>query len=92
MTEEPEVDWMSLIDAEMSRLKGLLRAVKKSDAKLRPALTQLVDYFVGKAPNLVMMRCDYCERDWVRDGHPEHDADCPIGIIQAALVGGNADD
>lgn len=81
------VDYMSLIDAEMSRLKGLLRLAKRSDEKLRPALTQLVDYFVGKTTNLVRMRCDYCEREWVRDGCPEHDATCPIGIVQAALEG-----
>jgi hypothetical protein len=78
---------MSLIDAEMSRLKGLLRVAKRSDEKLRPALTQVVDYFVSKTTNLVMMRCTYCEHEWVRDGRPEHDASCPIGIVQDGLAG-----
>lgn len=78
---------MSLIDAEMSRLKALLRRAERREAQLRPPLTRLADYFVGKSTqDLVMMRCDYCERDWVRDGDAEHDTDCPIGIIASVLA------
>ena len=83
---ETEVDYMSLIDAEMSRLKGLLRVAERDNAKLHPAAKRLAEFFVTRTTNLVMMRCDFCGAEWARDTPQIHDVDCPAGVVLAVLA------
>lgn len=46
---------------------------------------QLAEHFIIKTTNLVMMRCTYCEHEWVRDCSQEHDGDCPVADVFSAL-------
>lgn len=113
-----EDDPMSLIDAEVSRLKSEVRVLTRernsaaermriaedkaedfrqmaeNDAeefnrrqsvwlKKLASAKRLADHFISKTTNLVMMRCDFCEHEWVRDGKQEHDDDCPVGVVLA---------
>ena len=53
--------------------------------RLEVPAQRLADFFISKTINLVTMRCTMCEREWVRDSQQEHDGDCPVGLVCAAL-------
>jgi hypothetical protein len=77
---------MSLVDAEFSRLKSIARVAERKYESLRQPSLELAQFFLSKSStNLVTMRCNFCEREWMRDGQQEHDGDCPVGLVVAAL-------
>ena len=62
-----------------------VRSLSASAERLAGAAKELADHFIRKTINLVTMRCNFCLSEWVRDCPPEHETDCPVGEVSAAL-------
>jgi len=85
IAEDKADDYKRLAESDAKEFNRRQRAwITRIDSLHAPAM-RLANSFISKTSNLVMLRCTYCERKWVRDCPQEHDGDCPVGLVVSGI-------